>query len=180
MNDYFSLPAERAEFSDAIYSAIGRGLTFATLFESNCRALALLVGVKNQVISDVSFSLSRQEDLDALVNDLQRKRLVDQINVVCSDLGIDSESRRILQKGREARNAVAHELTLGLEHQVESDLGRDNYLDHLRILIEDLAVANLVVCLFSLLATGEGLPTMQFISQYPVRAVNWVCEVNDS
>jgi hypothetical protein len=74
MNDFFSLPRERAEFSDAIYSSIGRGLTFATQFEANCRTLALLVGVKNRVISDVTFSLSRPEDLDALVNDLQKKR----------------------------------------------------------------------------------------------------------
>jgi hypothetical protein len=179
MNDYFSLPTERTEFSDAFYSAIGRGLTFATQFEANCRTLALLVGVKNRVISDVTFSLSRPEDLDALVNDLQKKRLFDHITVVCRDLGIDSESRTILQKGREARNALAHELTLGLEQQVESELGRDHYVDHLRRLMEDLALANLIVCLFSLLATSEPLPTMHFISQYACRAVNWVCEIND-
>ena len=179
MNDCFSLPTERTEFSDAIYSAIGRGLTFATKFEANCRNLALLVGVKNRAISDVTFSLSRQEDLDALVNDLQKKRLFDHITVVCRDLGIDSETRVVLQKGRVARNAFAHELTLGLEHQAENDLGRDHYLDHLRSLMEDLAVANLVVCLFSLLATSEPLPTMRFIAQYRCRAVDWVCDVSD-
>src|SRR6185503_9177436 len=173
MNDFFSLPTERTEFSDALYSAIGRGLAFGTQFEANCRALALLVGVKNRVTSDAGFSLSRPEDLDALVNNLQKKRLFDHITVVCRDLGIDSESRTILQKGREARNALAHELTLGLEHEAENDLGRDDCLDHLRSLMEDLALANLVVCLFSILATGEPLPTMHFISQYPGRAVNW-------
>lgn len=178
MNDFFSLP-ERTEFSDALYSAIGRGLAFATQFEANCRSLALLVGVKNRVTSDASFSLSSPEDLDALVNDLQKKRLFDHITVVCRELGIDSETRVILQKGRVARNALAHELTLGLEHQPENDLGRGHYLDHLRSLMEDLAVANLVVCLCSLLATGEPLPTMSFISQFSCRAVDWVCDISD-
>jgi hypothetical protein len=180
MNSFFSLPTDRTDFSDAIYSAIGRGLASSTQFEANCRSLALLVGIKERVISDASFSLSKPEDLDALVNDLQKKRLFDQITAVCVGLGIDSEIRMILQNGRVARNALVHELTLGLEHQGEKDVGRDHYLDHLRRLMKDVALANLVICLFSLLATGEPLPTMDFISQYSCRAVDWVCDVSDS
>ena len=42
----FDFDIARTEFSDAAYGAVGRALAFATRFETNCRALAVLIGVR--------------------------------------------------------------------------------------------------------------------------------------
>lgn len=43
----FEFDEARTDFSDEAYAAIGRALTFATRFESNCRALAAMDALKH-------------------------------------------------------------------------------------------------------------------------------------
>ena len=47
-HDVFDLPTERTEFSDAGNAAFGRSLVFTTRFEATCRALAVLMGIKDR------------------------------------------------------------------------------------------------------------------------------------
>ncbi len=113
-------PPERSDFSDEVYSMIGRALTLASRFEASCKALALLMGIRRRS-SDGSFSLSRVEDLESLVSKISERRLFQEIKSVVECLNFPEDAKKLFHAARADRNFVAHELTFGIEHLLESD-----------------------------------------------------------
>ena len=51
------LPDERAVETDFVYGAVGRALTFACRFESDCRAIAMYFGIRRAADKGEGFSL---------------------------------------------------------------------------------------------------------------------------
>src|SRR5918992_1505572 len=92
-------PAERTEFSDAVYSMIGRALAVASRFEASCRALALLLGIR-QSSPPGSFSLTRPEDLDLLISEIRKRQLFRQIESVVLHLNLPDEASRLFHAAR--------------------------------------------------------------------------------
>ncbi len=164
-HDFFSLPTERTEYSDRIYSAIGRALTFAIQFEGNCRALAVLFGIRREASRlTPEFSLSNPEDLAALANKLSERQLFHHIDAICRGLRLAEEGQTILRKGREGRNALAHDFTFGIERQIETEEAQANILQDLSACVKDIALADLVICLLSLAATQNTHDACPYIS----------------
>jgi len=69
-------------------------------------------------------------------------------------------------------------LTLGIEHQIETDEGEARILQELRACVKDIALADLVIGLLSLAATGERLPRKNFVSEFVSRVVSWVEDIS--
>ena len=176
-HDLFDLPTERTEFSDAGYAAFGRSLVFATRFEENCRALAVLLGIKDRTQAQRNDStLLDDEEFRKLVGALWNRKLFHQIQALTTSLHLTNDLRTVLNAARKARNYLAHDFGLGIQHEIETDGGHAQRLDDLGNQITTLATADMVVCLLMLHLTHEGLPSSQFISEYPSRIKEWVCD----
>ena len=166
MNDF-----ERTAWGDAHYSVIGRALTFATRFECLCRSLNILLGVKeNKSILD------SEEEIIEFVDRLYKLRLVQHISSIAGD---ENQLKNILDKGRRARNEIAHETTIGLDHCIDTLPNKhiDNLMDGLRGLIIDLAEADRAISLITSVVTNEHLPTPGFLEKYPHLIEKWVMEI---
>src|SRR5688500_7119998 len=131
-HDLFDLPTERTEFSDAGYAAFGRSLVFATRFEANCRALAVLMGIKDRTQAQRNDStLLDDEEFRKLVAALWKKQLFHQIQALNTSVHLTNDLRTVLNAAREARNYLAHDFGLGAQHEIETDAGRAERLTDL-------------------------------------------------
>jgi hypothetical protein len=100
----FDFNIARTEFSDAAYAAVGRALAFATRFEANCRALAVLIGVR-EAMKDRS--APDRESVDDLFEGLtqeywQVRRLRHHETAVALYKKLPQDVRAVLRVGREA------------------------------------------------------------------------------
>ncbi len=174
LDELFPYPAERTEFSDAFYAALGRAVAFCTLFEANCRALGSLLGIRARAASEPSI----QDMLDDVVRELQKRRLVHHLDAIVTRLGLASGVRETFRIAREARNILAHEFAVGVERDVETDLGRTHRLAELERLVRQVASADVLVCLLGQFISKEDLPSAAFVDSYPARVSLWVCDVD--
>jgi hypothetical protein len=175
----FDFDTDRTEFSDATYAAIGRALTFATRFEANCRALAALIGVREAMKAR---SVPDGESVDDLFERLtqeywQVRRLRHHETAVALYEKLPQDVRAILRVGRQARNEIAHELTLSIVAEIQAEEGRSTLLQSLRSTVAKIADADRIVCVLAHLETREPLPTVVAFDEFPKRVVEWVCDV---
>jgi hypothetical protein len=168
-------PPRRTEFSDDMYSMIGRALAVANRFESSCKALALLLGIRKQDSPSDSFSVTRQQDFDELIAAILKRRLFQQIETLVARLRLPEEAKQLFHSARNDRNFIAHELTLGIDRVAESESYVETMRADLAVRVEHLAMADLAVCLLMILETDETLPTLKFVSDYAGIVKRWVC-----
>jgi hypothetical protein len=176
----FEFEETRSLFSDEAYAAVGRALTFATRFEANCRALAAMDGfvqiIRNRPIGPAS------EDFDEALARFaaeywEVRRLRHHAQSITLRYKLPPDLRRVIQAGRKARNIVAHEMTLGIPIEVETDLGRRGILGRLRELTRALAEADRIVVLLIHVENDDPLPSIDRYDTYVTRAEVWVCEI---
>jgi len=167
-------PPRRTEFSDDMYSMIGRALTVANRFESSCRALALLLGIRKQNSAD-GFSVTQRGHLESLVGAISRHKLFQQIETLVGHFGLPRDAKQLFHSARDDRNFIAHDLTLGIDRLAESEDYVKSMRADLAVRVERLAMVDLVVCLLMILETDATRPTTRFISDYAEKVKRWVC-----
>ena len=189
--EYGRLPHEfneRTIFSDECYGVIGRALTFATRFESNCKVLAILFKLKTD------WRLDRDkctEELSERVNKLYEKPLGMYVGIIrqvyeknmnnSKEAGIIELQKfftKKLQSANKARIELVHELTRSIEDEVDDDDGRANIIKRVETLIREIAEADLIV--FSVIRVITKEPPYLGGNRYCEEAVKWVCEIEDS
>ena len=175
----FDFDTARTEFSDAAYAAIGRALAFATRFEANCRALATVIGVRETMKAR---GAPDDESIDDLFERLTQeywevRRLRHHETAVALYEKLPQDLRAILQIGRQARNEIAHELTLSIAAEIQTEEGRSTFLLLLRSTVAKIADADRIVCVLAHFEAREPLPTVAAFEDFPKRVVEWVCDV---
>ena len=91
---------------------------------------------------------------------------------------LPQDVRAVLQEfGREARNEIAHELTLSIAAEIQTEEGRSTLLASLRRAVAKIADADRIVCVLAHLETRGPLPTVAAFEEFPKRVVEWVCDV---
>ncbi|MFC1911314.1 hypothetical protein ACFLXM_01395 [Chloroflexota bacterium] len=167
--DVFMDDFERTEWGDSIYSAIGRLLTLATHFESSCRGLAVILQLKT----------TPHEILEspAGIKDLSDKLYGRSLSRDISTFALTQDNfRHLLDKARNARNEIAHEITLGMEDQEGLDRNEELFLGRIRELSLTLAEADRAVCFALTVVTHDHMPNNDFLKEYTERIARWVCE----
>jgi hypothetical protein len=172
-DDILYPPPTRTEFSDDVYSMIGRALAVANRFESNCKALALMLGIRKQ--DSGIFSITRQQDFESLIAAIRGRQLFQQIETLVAHFGLPGEAKQLFHSARDDRNFIAHDLTLGIDRGAESEDYVETMRVDLAVRVERLAMADLAVCLIMILETDETVPTSKFISGYAGAVKRWVC-----
>jgi len=180
MNDlpFIDCDAERTEFSDECYGAFGRALYVAQHFEANCRALATLLDVKKARASGDVGSLDDPEFIE-FISGLWNRSLGSNINIL-RNYGFPGDVCSLLDKARGARNVVAHEIALGIEHKIEEHLGRKEILREIAREVKHIAEGDMITGFLIQYVTNEPYPLSSYFRDYPDKVVEWVCETFDS
>jgi hypothetical protein len=165
----FNFIRERTEDTDAVYASIGRALALATRFENNCRMLATYFALRSG-----EFSLDNEDDLARLWDAISKKPLEGYITSANFALRFPRDTYRALMRGREARNRLVHDLTVGIEDALEHGV---DHRDRLRELVEQIAAAETIISTVMAVQTHEPLPVASFVEDYPRQLVRWVCDL---
>lgn len=160
---------ERTEDGDRLFSSLGRALTLATRFESNCRGLAAILQMK----ANSSAVLETDEALKEFSEKLYKRTLDHHIK---SSVVAESELHKLLNRARIARNEIAHELPLGLCSQEGLDRLGEDVDAGIKELVATIAEADRAVCFVLTDITNDHMPTNEFLKSYVDRATAWVCE----
>lgn len=172
---FYHFEIERTYFSDDTFGVIGRALTFATDFEANCKSLSMLIDIKLNIKSR-KFSLENENYFKSFLEKLGRKSLFQHIKTIEQYLKIGDINSLIIN-GKNARNFIVHELTLGIKESVEKDEGRKYIFESLKEKIAEIAKANIIIILLISLKTNDVIPTPDYIKKYINMILTWVLEV---
>ena len=170
---FYHFEIERTYFSDDTFGVIGRALTFATDFEANCKSLSMLIDIKSR-----KFSLENENDFKSFLEKLGRKSLFQHIKTIKQYYKND-DINSLIMNGKDARNFIVHELTLGIKESVEKDEGRKYIFELLKEKIAEIAKANIIIILLISLKTNDIIPTPDYIKKYINMILTWVLEVED-
>lgn len=162
---------ERTENSDEMFGVIGRALVIAARFDSMCKALALAIGLTKfpdlpRNISNTDFSLLIelvQKKCSTLDKSINRLELPDGMSVILHD-------------ARAARNAVAHELAVGMEGCIDAKIDEKNFLREVSEYIFDLAHGDVLLSVLAHEFNGEDPMRPELRSAYRDKILNWVIE----
>jgi len=169
---FFDTP-ERSYHSDEGFGPLGRALYFAQVYESNCRVLASLLDLKSGNVVLPSDDNERQE----VIQNLWKRNLGNNLKHLKNSYHLPTDIFSILDKAREARNFIAHEICLGINDTIESDKGRSQLIEIIKKNIEKIANGDKYVCLIIQMMTKEPIPNAKYFEEYPKNISKWVCEV---
>jgi len=163
---------ERTQFTDEAYGVLGRALSVATEFEGNCRALALLIGLREQpnITSD-------RASIDEFCQFMQRRTLAVHLKSVANAFDVSDDMESILNGARHSRNFITHEAAIGATRIFENSEEQEKFIQEVEGKIKVIAEANIWVVALSQAVTEEPLPTTSFFREYPNRVAEWVCEI---
>ncbi len=160
---------ERTGWGDGIYSILGRALSLAAHFESSCRSLAWILHLRVGPREIFESEELMKEFLKKLY-DRPLKKHISQFAASQDDF------RRLMDKGRYARNEIAHEIPMGMHDQSGLNHNEQYFLKRIGQLAMILAEADRAVCYVLTEITNEHMPNNDFLKDYPDRVVKWVCE----
>ncbi len=175
--------AERTEYSDELYAVVGRALTFATHYDNKCKALANAMDIREN--RDL---MENPEKFQSMLRKWSRRQLkggIDRINSkllgglqngdMSGDIieAFENTIVKFLNEGREARNFIAHELSLGLSEQTESEEFRQKLVETTKAQVGKVAKADFYI---SVLIEKDIIKTVVSPSEedYVERVVKWV------
>jgi hypothetical protein len=152
---------------DEFFLALGKALYLATEYEAKCGAYLNLVRLTNALSDGHGFDAAL-----ALTNAMREKMLGGTIAELRQSIREDSID--LLDRAREARNLIAHEIAkLGALSLISSD-ALESRTETLRHALKDLARGDNIVSK-ALYEIGEREPAPQTIqSEYPLWIDRWV------
>lgn len=168
--DIFMDDFDRSERADSIYSVIGRALTLATHFESSCRGLVVVLKLRTTPREILDFP----EGFEELSDELYRRSLYQNISTFAPT---QDDFRQLLDKARNARNEIVHEIALGFEDWEKLKREEDFFLSRIHELSLILAEADRAVCFALTVLTHDQMPNNDFLEKYPERIAKWVCDL---
>ena len=115
-----------------------------------------------------------RQDIEALVAEVRAKNLWQQINDLAPT---EIPLFEILDKARKARNAIAHEIAIGLDSPIISESDLQSLRDMVGQKTLTIAEADRAVSLIASLLTDESIPDSDFLREYPDRVHDWVAEL---
>lgn len=169
--DIFMDDFDRTEWSDSHYAVIGRLIVFASRFEALAKSVSAFVGIKkNRSILD------SEKDIDTFMDKLRKMPLATHIE----KLGFtEGEAKDTFKQARLSRNEIAHELTLGIDRNLDPlpDNAIPRFIDRANILSIRLAKADLLISYLASAISHEEIPNIDFLDAYVEKVSRWVCEI---
>lgn len=175
MDTVFDMEFERTEFSDGVYGVAGRALAYAQMFEHDCRALNLLIQVRTRVRTG-ALSLDDQKSLDAFIVRIHGLSLRDHLAEFVEYSGL-RDLAVVFNEARDGRNSIAHDMCVGIQRDVEAEVGRQRLVREAAAHIRRIAEAHLAVLLLVSIENRQSPPARHYLENYADRVVNWVSNI---
>jgi hypothetical protein len=124
--------------------------------------------------------LESEAALRAFSESLWKQRLHQHVTYLAKFYGSEPELHAILDQARDARNEVAHNVSLGFEHWAyDESLSLEEERDRIRELAITLARADHLTCTIASVISNEPLPVDEAYRKYAERLVEWVCNTDN-
>lgn len=170
-NSIFFDDFERTEFSDEIHAVIGRSLIVATRFDNLCKALARSIDFR--IASTVS-NLITEDEYDGIINKIFEKHK--NLNRVIQKFPVDKQILLTLHDAKEARNTIAHSLTIGLEgtfdHKSKNEI--EAMINEIKELVRRVIKGDVIISTYISNMNKESILNNCFESSYEDQVINWV------
>lgn len=158
---------DRTAYVDEQFAKIGRLLFWAQKFEGMCKALNNLL----QIFEHVKTLAEEKEEFDLLVAKLAKLNLNGHIQEA-SKVFDSNDISKILHTAREARNQVAHGLTLGLE-DVFGNLEEERELERrIQNLAQEIVEGEYACILISASLSNEEIPPDTYVES----TLKWIVD----
>ena len=148
-----------------IFVKIGRALHVATRFESYCKALNTLLDVKSSA-NKGDLSLGNDDQVNKFINKIQKISLNKHIKSILNSLNLGDDISKLIFNANNARNYIAHEITLGMEQNIENDASFwEAKYEEINDSITKILNAEFVIILIIALVTHDSLPPPNYIEK---------------
>ena len=164
---------ERTEFSDEIHAVIGRSLIVATRFDNLCKSLARLIDFK---ICSVVSNLITEGEFHEIISKIFEKNK--NLNRVIQKFPVDKQAKDILHDAREARNTIAHSLTIGFEgtfdHKSKDEI--EEMIGEIKELVRRVIKGDVIITTYISNMNKESILNNCFENSYEDQVIGWVTE----
>lgn len=170
MNTAFQTDFERTEFTDEIHGVFGRILILTSRFDSACKTLVKLPGIKltvslKSIITDEEFKQLLNQNLSSFKN---LNRAIQSLPEY--KLGAD----KVLDKARDSRNELIHSAVLGMDRSLDNFDNIDKFMQVIAGFVRELIRGDVVIsCLISL-SNKEDIPSYFLSKEYANSILKWV------
>jgi hypothetical protein len=153
------------------FSIIGRALYTAQHLEMNCRAIVGFIHMIRSVTKSGSDVLD-DPDFHDQIEHIWKQTLGRHVSVL-KDYGFfDEDLRRLLGEAVDARNEIAHFITIGIDEH--TDFGSINIFDDIKPLIRKIATADKFMSGLLQFLNKDPLPVPDYFLTYENRVMDWV------
>jgi len=153
------------------FSIIGRALYTAQHLEMNCRAIVGFIHMRLSVTRSGPDVLDNPEFLGQIEH-IWKQTLGRHVNIL-KDYGFfDEDFRRLLGEAVDARNEIAHFITIGIDEH--TDFGSINIFDDIKPLIRKIATADKFMSGLLHFLNKDPLPTPDLFISYENQVIDWV------
>ena len=166
-SNLFMINYDRTQFTDDIFSKLGRAIIISANFENKCKMLATCISLKKSNIFE------SEDNFKVFTDKLLKSTLFKSINNVQTVLDIDVS---YLNFGRVARNEIVHEFSKYLDLRLNRAKNSDIVLiqNELLELVQKIAKADLIISFLLTISNKVQLPNNQFLKSYESNITNWV------
>lgn len=138
--DIFLEDFEITETTQTYHEILGRCLIIATRFDNLCDSSAKCLKIRKSVT--VKF-LSSEKDFHLYVNDLITN--FSTLNDNIKSLPIGRDAKNILHDARNARNEIAHSLTVDLTGCLDTKVEEKEFINTIKSLVSRIALGDYVI-----------------------------------
>lgn len=168
--DIFLDDFEITENTQAYHEILGRCLIIATRFDNLCDKSVKFLKIKKNAV--VKFFCS-EETFNQYVDDLMAN--FSTLNKNIKSLPIDDDIKSILHDARNARNEIAHSLTVGLTGCLDTKLNENEFVSKIEALISRVALGDYVISTILSILNKDPLLRMDSAT-YQYKIVAWVLD----
>ena len=165
--DTLALPSTSDQANSA-HAILGRALTLASSFESECRLVAFALKLKEPYLAS--------DDAQAFQRFLEKiacAKLVENQTLIISGLKLSVKYKDWLSDARDARNYIAHEAGEDFEMKLQKKEQWDMWRQTLRERLQQLAVGKQITAILLARAANGVMPSASTLAAYPERIIAW-------
>lgn len=155
------------------FSVLGRALFTAQHLEMNCRAIAGLLHMRDQVMRHGS-SVLEDDTFRKGMRQLWKKTLGQHVHGLNEMCVFSEDAAPILDVAVKARNELAHSVAMDVTDRLDAEL--DDRIDHIRRLVRQIATADKIASALIHVLNKDPLPHRDFFESYEDSVAAWVTE----
>jgi len=157
----------RTQFTDEMFSQLGRAIIISTNFENKCKMLSTFINFKKSNLFE------NEDNFKNFTEKLLKSTLNQSIKNVQTVLDIKIND---LNAGRLARNEIVHDFPKYLDEKMNRSDNSDIVLikNELLELVQKIAKADLIISFLLNVCNKEQLPNNQFLKNYENSISQWV------